>query len=179
MFKKSLLAAAAAAALMTGAAQAADDNITNIAVINVPLIMHEIPQAKDSAEAMAKEFGPRQQELMTLEQEGKKLAADLQAGKFKGDELTDAQRRLAQLQSDFNLKGRALQEDAGKRTHEEQQRLAGLVQKAVDQIAKERGLQLVLRGENVVAYTVSALDISQDVIDRVAAQDKQGAAKKK
>lgn len=179
MFKKTLMAAAAAAALMTGAAQAADENITNIAVINVPLIMHEIPQAQASAEAMAKEFGPRQQELMSLEEEGKKLAADIQAGKFKGEQLTDAQRRLAQMQSDFNLKGRALQEDAGKRSHEEQQRLAGLVQKAVDQIAKERGLQLVLRGENVVAYTVAALDISQDVIDRVAAQNKQGTAKKK
>ncbi len=172
MFMKTVLAAAAAAALFCGAAHAAEGEFPPIAVINVPYIMHEIPQAKESAEALAREFGPRQQELMDLENEGKQLAADLQAGKYTGDQLTEAQRRLAQLQSDFNLKGRALQEDANRRSQEEQQRLAGLVQQAVDQIARERGLQLVLRGENVVAYTVNALNISQAVIDRVAAGNK-------
>lgn len=175
MFMKTVLAAAAA--LACGAAHAAEGDLTTIAVINVPYIMHEIPQAKESAEAIAKEFGPRQQELMSLEQEGKQLAADIQAGKFTGDQLTESQRRLAQLQSDYNLKGRALQEDANRRTQEEQQRLAVLVQQAVDQIAKERGLQLVLRGENVVAYTVNALNISQAVIDRVAANDKASGSK--
>ncbi len=172
MLYKTLAAAAVAAVLSCTAVQAAEqdkNNITNIAVINVPLIMHEIPQAKASQEAMAKEFGPRQQELRALEQEGQKLAQELQSGKLTGAKATEAQRHLAQLQSDFNLKGRALQEDVNKRSHEEQLRLGGLVQQAVDAIAKERGLQLVLR-ETGVVYTVSALDISQDVIQRVAAR---------
>ncbi len=170
MLKRNLSAAAAALLLSVGAAQAAD--APTIAVINVPLIMHEIPQAKESQAAMAKEFGPRQQELQTLDQEGQKLSQELQSGKLTGQALTDAQRHLAQLQSDFNLKGRALQEDANRRGREEQVKLGGLVQQAVDAIAKERGLQLVLKGESV-AYAVKAVDISQDVIDRVAAQHKK------
>ncbi|MBU3826610.1 MAG: OmpH family outer membrane protein [Candidatus Anaerobiospirillum merdipullorum] len=174
MFAKTLIAAAFAAAVSSTAVQAAD-NITSIAVINVPLIMHEIPQAKASQEAMAKEFGPREQELRTLGQEGQKLAQDLQQGKLTGEKATEAQRHLAQLQSDYTLKGRALQEDMNKRGQEEQRHLATLVQQAVDAIAKERGLQLVIR-ETGVVYAVSALDISQDVIKRVAAQ--QNSTKK-
>ncbi len=174
MFKKTLAAVAAAAALCVGSVQAADN--VNVAVINVPLIMHEIPQAKASQEALAKEFGPRQQELRTLEEEGKKLASQLQSGSLKGEAATEAQRHLAQLQSDFNLKARALQEDANKRGQQEQVRLGTLVQQAVDAIAKERGLQLVLRGDSVV-YAVTAIDISQDVIKRVSAQQANGSKK--
>lgn len=76
------------------------------------------------------------------------------------------------MQSDFNLKAQALQEDQRKRVSDENLKLAQEVQKAIDAIAKERGIQLVLRGESV-AYTVNALDISQDVIERVGKSGKK------
>ena len=45
------------------------------------------------------------------------------------------------------------------------------VQKAIDAIAKERGIDLVLRGEGI-AYTIPELDISSEVITRVSAANK-------
>ena len=172
MFKKIALAVAVASMMATSAMAAEKAQTPTIAVINVPLIMHEIPQAKATRENLAKEFAPRERELQNLEAEGTKLAQQLKDGKLSEQQRVDLQRRLAQMQSDFNLKAQALQEDQRKRVADENLKLAQEVQKAIDSIAKERGIQLVLRGESV-AYTVNALDISQDVIERVGKSGKK------
>ena len=172
MFKKYALAVAVAAAVSVPAMAAEKAQTPTIAVINVPLIMHEIPQAKTTREKLAKEFAPRERELQNLEAEGNKLAQKLKDSKLSEKERVDLQRRFAQMQSDFNLKAQALQEDQRKRVADENLKLAQEVQKAIDAIAKERGIQLVLRGESV-AYTVNALDISQDVIDRAGKSGKK------
>ena len=67
------------------------------------------------------------------------------------------------MRADYQLKAQALQEDQRKRVQQENIKLGSLVQKAIDTIAKERGLQLVLRGE-AVAYATNAADISSEVI---------------
>ena len=172
MFKKIALALAVASIAATPAMAAEKAQTPTIAVINVPLIMHKIPQAKTTREKLAKEFAPRERELQNLEAEGNKLAQKLKDSNLSEKERVDLQRRFAQMQSDFNLKAQALQEDQRKRVSDENLKLAQEVQKAIDAIAKERGIQLVLRGESV-AYTVNALDISQDVIDRAGKSGKK------
>ena len=178
MLKKVLLASALGAALFTTslaqsavAAEAAAAKAPTIAVLNLQYIMTEmteIPQSKALQQTLAKEFGAREQELQKMQQEGVKLSQDLAAGKYKGDELTNKRRELEQLQADFRLKGRALQEDQQKRVQEEEREVMVTVQRAIDSIAQERGIDLVLRGE-AIAYTISDLDISQEVIKRVSA----------
>ena len=172
MFKKFALAVAVVAAVSVPAMAAEKAQTPTIAVINVPLIMHEIPQAKTTRDSLAKEFAPRERELQNLKDEGNKLAQRLKEGKLSEKERVDLQRRFAQMQSDFNLKAQALQEDQRKRVSDENLKLTQEVQKAIDAIAKERGIQLVLTGESV-AYTVNALDISQDVIERVGKSGKK------
>ncbi|MDD6317577.1 MAG: OmpH family outer membrane protein [Succinatimonas hippei] len=174
MANKLALAAVAVAALFTQAAFGADgDAKTNnqaasfIGVVNVPLIMNDIPQAAASKEKLQKQFGPRAAELQKLETDGKALQQQLPT--LKGDQQVEAQRKLAQMQADYNLKARALQEDQGKAVHDEEMKLGRLVQEAIDNIAKERGLQLVIRGE-AVAYATRAVDISDEVISRVSKQ---------
>ena len=147
MFKKIALALAVASIAATPAMAAEKAQTPTVAVINVPLIMHEIPQAKTTREKLAKEFAPRERELQNLEAEGNKLAQKLKDSKLSEKERVDLQRRFAQMQSDFNLKAQALQEDQRKRVADENLKLAQEVQKAIDAIAKERGIQLVLRGE--------------------------------
>ena len=175
MLKKVLLASALGASLFTTsfaqsamAAEAAAAKAPTVAVLNLQYIMTEIPQSKALQQTLAKEFGAREQELQKMQQEGVKLSQDLAAGKYKGDELTNKRRELEQLQADFRLKGRALQEDQQKRVQEEEREVMVTVQRAIDSIAQERGIDLVLRGE-AIAYTISDLDISQEVIKRVSA----------
>ncbi len=181
MIKKVLLASVLAAAIGTAlttsnvaiAADKAAARQPTVAVLNLPFIMTEIPQAKAVQEALVKEFGPREQELQKLQQDGVKLGQELSSGKYKGDELVTKRRELEQMQSSFQLKARALQEDQQNRMQDENRKLAVTVQRAIDAIAQERGIDLVLRGE-AIAYTIDALDISQEVIKRVSAQDKGG-----
>lgn len=176
MLKKVLLASALSVALLGTvsnsvlAAPAAKS--PTIAVINIPLIMSEIPQAKEVEAVLTKEFSSREKELHKMQQEGTKLGQDINSGKYKGQELVDKQRELAQLQSNFQLKARAFQEDQQKRMQEENRNLAVAVQKAIDAIAQERGIDLVLRGEGV-AYTITDLDISSDIIKRVSDNNKK------
>ncbi|HAH70316.1 MAG TPA: hypothetical protein DCL74_00750, partial [Succinivibrionaceae bacterium] len=133
MIKKIALVAALTAAL-TMNVQATEDKVAEassfIGVINMPLIMNDIPQAKTSKDALQKEFGPRQAELQKLETDGKALQQTLPT--LKGDQLVETQRKLAQMQADFNLKMRALQEDQQKRVREEEVKLGKMVQEAID-----------------------------------------------
>ena len=184
MSNKFAFAAALAAAALAPAAFGADAPAQNgaaaassfIGVVNVPLIMNDIPQAVASKEKLQKQFGPRAAELQKLETDGKALQQQLPT--LKGDQQVEAQRKLAQMQADYNLKARALQEDQGKAVHDEEMKLGRLVQEAIDNIAKERGLQLVIRGE-AVAYATRAVDISDEVISRVSKQAGAAAPAKK
>lgn len=177
MLKKLLLASAISMALISTSTYAADaatagkteqaakKSATNIAVVNLRLIMAELPQAKAESEAMQKEFGPRFEELQKIQQEGAKLEAELQ--KSQGDKATELQRKLAKLKADYDLKGQALQEDSQKRQREAEMKLGKLIQTAIDRIAKERGIELVVRGESVV-FASDAVDISEEVIARAS-----------
>lgn len=171
MLKKLVLATALSFAL-SASAFAADEvksdvktATTSIAVVNIPLIMSELPQAKEVQSNMQKEFGPRKAELDKIEAEGKKLQAELQ--KANEQKATEIQRKLASLEAEFKLKGQALQEDAQKKEREAEQKLVRLVQTAIDRIAKERGINIVVRGEAVV-FASDSVDISKEVIARAS-----------
>lgn len=172
MFKKILLATALTVALVSPTMAAAPAKAPTVAVVKVSLIMNEIPQTKAVEAKLSQEFAPRQAEIQSLQQKGSQLAQELQMGKYQGDELTKKQRELAQLHSDFQLKVRAFQEDERKRTAEEQRKVEIEVQKAIDAIAKERGIDLVLNEMGVVFISGPSFDISQDVIKRVSNSSK-------
>ncbi|MCR5537510.1 MAG: OmpH family outer membrane protein [Succinivibrio sp.] len=187
MLKKFALAAAVSMLLINGQASAEEQNSVGIGVVNGPLILNDIPQAKASREALSKEFAPRQAELQKIEADGKALAQKLQT--LQGDARTESERKLAKMQADFNLKAQAFEEDQRKRMQEEQIKLFTLVQKAIDEIALERNLKLVLRGD-AVAFADAGVDLTSEVIARVSkmkdtkpaddkkANDKKSKAKK-
>ena len=163
MFKKFALAVAVAAAVSVPAIAAEKAQTPTIAVINVPLIMHEIPQAKTTRDNLAKEFAPRERELQNLEAEGSKLAQRLKEGKLSEKERVDLQRRFAQMQSDFNLKAQALQEDQRKRVSDENLKLAQEVQKAIDEglayVTEDRKGDGLLLAQSITINTILVLYI--------------------
>ncbi len=146
------------------AAAESQKNIS-IAVVNVPLIMSELPQAKVEAEKLQKEFGPRKAELDKIQEQGVKLEQELKTA--KDARATEIHRKLASLKSEFDLKAQALQEDSQKKQREAEVQLGRIVQEAIDRIAKERGIDLVVRGETVV-YATDAVNISKEVIERAS-----------
>ena len=166
---KVLQVASLALAMMASgySAQAAAE--TKIAVVNVARILHEIPQSKAIESQLKAEFSGRISEMQRLESEGQSLAAKLKKDEsfMSSDERTKLQRRLAELQADFNLKGQALQEDQRRRFGEEQKKVFDKVQTAIDAIAKSQGYDLVLNGQAVV-FGDGKLDITDQVIQQVS-----------
>ena len=140
-----------------------------IAVVNVPRVMSELPQMKVIEAKLKKEFEGRVREMQRLESDGQAMAAKLKKDEsfMSADERTKMQRKLAEMQSDYNLKGQALQEDQQRRYGEEQQQVLAKVRTAVDGIAKAQGYDLVLNGQAVV-FASPKVDISQQVIDQVS-----------
>jgi outer membrane protein len=86
---------------------------------------------------------------------------------MSADERTKSQRKLAELQADFNLKGQALQEDQRRRFNEEQQKVFEKIQTNVESIAKSEGYDMVLNRQAVV-YSNDKNDISAKVIQQVS-----------
>lgn len=176
MLKKLVLAATCSVALL-GNAYAATKNFTpNIAVVNLQLIMFEIPQAKAVQATMEKTFGSRQKELMDLDAKGKKLYNELQSGVYQGDKAVDARRRLAALESDIQLKSQALREDSRKKLQEEQNKVLTLVQKEINAVAKDRGIDIILQKEAIGYLSEEAdknINITQAVIDRLVKDNKK------
>ena len=166
---KVLQVASLALGLMAAGFSAQASAETKIAVINVPRIMQEIPQGKAVVAKLKSEFSSRISEMQRLETEGQNLAAKLKKDEafMAADERTKLQRRLAELQADFNLKGQALQEDQRRRFNEEQKKVLNKVQDAIDSIAKAQGYDLVLNGQSVV-FGAEKLDISAQVIQQVS-----------
>ncbi|WP_345011471.1 OmpH family outer membrane protein [Pseudaeromonas paramecii] len=140
-----------------------------IAVVNVPRVMSELPQMKVIEAKLKKEFEGRVREMQRLESDGQAMAAKLKKDEsfMSADERTKMQRKLAEMQSDYNLKGQALQEDQQRRYGEEQQQVLTKVRTAVDGIAKAQGYDLVLNGQAVI-FASPKVDISQQVIDQVS-----------
>ena len=166
---KVLQVASLALGLMAAGFSAQASAETKIAVINVPRIMQEIPQGKAVEAKLKSEFSSRIRVMQRLETEGQNLAAKLKKDEafMAADERTKLQRRLAELQADFNLKGQALQEDQRRRFNEEQKKVLNKVQDAIDSIAKAQGYDLVLNGQSVV-FGAEKLDISAQVIQQVS-----------
>ena len=166
---KALQVASLALAIMASgySAQAAAE--TKIAVVNVARILHEIPQSKAIESQLKAEFSGRISEMQRLESEGQSLAAKLKKDEsfMSADERTKLQRRLAELQADFNLKGQALQEDQRRRMGQEQNKILNKVQEAIDGIAKAQGFDLIINGQSVV-FGAEKLDISAQVIQQVS-----------
>lgn len=167
--KKVLQVAGLAMAVATAGFSSAAMAETKIAVINVPRIMQEIPQGKAVEAKLKSEFDSRVREMQRMESEGQTLSAKLKKDEsfMSADERTKLQRKLAELQADFSLKGQALQEDQRRRYSEEQKKVLEKIQAAVDSIAKAQGFDLVLNGQAVV-YGSDKVDISSQVIQQVS-----------
>ncbi len=164
--KQVLRMAGLALALMSAgfAVQAAEPKI---AVVDLGKVMQQVLPPQSVEAKMKSEFGSRVREMQKLESEGQALAAKLKKDEsfMSADERTKNQRKLAEMQSDFNLKGQALQEDQRRRFAEEQDKALGKIKSAIDGIAKAEGYDLVLNRQAVI-YSASQLDISDKVIQK-------------
>ena len=166
---KTMMRAATLSVALLGVSVSA--HATDIATVDLGKVMSEIPQTKAIKSKLNTEFDSRIREMQRMETEGQTLASKLKKDEsfMSAAEKTKSQRRLAELQAEFNVKAQALQEDQRRRYGEEQKKVIEKIKTAVDSIAKSEGYDMVLNRQAVL-FTDEKYDISTQVIQQVSKQ---------
>jgi outer membrane protein len=168
-----VISVALAFAAPLGSAQAQ----TKIAVVNVPKLLQEAPQAKSAMQALQDEFAPRQREIVAaqndlkakedkLQRDGAVMAENERRAAEK--DLRDGQRELARKQNEYV-------EDLNLRRNEEIGKLQGSLLQEVQAFARSANYDLVV-GEGVL-YVNESLDITPQVLSALQARAKTPGAK--
>lgn len=153
---------------------------TKIAVVNVPRLLEEAPQAKAAMQALQDEFAPRQREVVQqqkdlkakeekLQRDGAVMAENERRNAEK--DLRDGQRELARKQNEYV-------EDLNLRRNEELGKLQRSLLQEVQAFARTSSYDLIV-GEGVL-YVNESMDITAQVLSALQARHKTsgGAAPK-
>ncbi|MBI2384083.1 MAG: OmpH family outer membrane protein [Gammaproteobacteria bacterium] len=174
LIKLSALAAGLGAALWTIPASAE----VKIGSIRAAEVVRESPLYKSAEEKMRGEFEKRQKEM---EEQGKKLAADIE--KFKkeadlisADERAKREKDLTTRRIDMGAAERKFRDDFASRDRELTQDLMSKVKDVIQQVATEKGLELIVQDP---VYAAPGIDITAEVLKRLSAQSAAAAPAKK
>lgn len=143
---------------------------TKVGVVNLQKALQDTAEIKKAEADLKARFGPRSEELASLEKEIAKLQQDGQANQ---DKYTPA--ALAELSSQIQNKQRilqrnsqALQDDVNRDRQDILGRVGQRIQEVVKKLAEEKGLDIVV-DSNSTLYAKATVDITADV---TAAYDK-------
>ena len=166
LFKSIAIATVASGAILSSAAMAADQKI---AVVNFQEVMGTIPQTAAIMQKLEAEFKDERAVVAQLEKDIKyyqeKLKRD--GALMSAKEKTDLEKQVADLFGQYQEKGKALQQKAGARQNEEQNKLVALVRQAIDGIAAKGKFDLILQ-QQAVAFSKPDANITKQVVDQVS-----------
>jgi outer membrane protein len=138
-----------------------------IAVISAPQLLRDAPQVQAADARFKGEFQRREDELKA---EGKKLDDDIARFRREGDTMSPQQRTGAQndlntRRTNFEIKQRQFTEQAQVRNNELQREVLEQVNRAIVEVAKEKGIDVVVRDP---AYAAEGFDITDEVLKKLA-----------
>lgn len=144
-----------------GAAQAE----TKIAVVNVPRLLEEAPQAKTAMQALQDEFAPRQRAIVATQKDLKakeeKLTRD--GAVMAENERRNAEKDLRDGQREMQRKQNEYVEDLNLRRNEELGKLQRSLLQEVQTYARSANYDLVV-GDGVL-YVNESMDITAQVLN--------------
>jgi outer membrane protein len=150
---------------------------SKIAVVNVPKLLEEAPQAKAAMQALADEFAPRQRELVAAQNDLKAKEDKLQRD---GAVMAENERRTAEKefrdgQRELQRKQNEYVEDLNLRRNEEIGRLQRSLLQEVQAYARSANYDLVV-GDGVL-YVNESMDITPQVLSALQARAKTAGGK--
>ncbi|MDF0534499.1 OmpH family outer membrane protein [Shewanella sp. A32] len=164
---KKLINGALVSLMLVGAPMAA--YAEKLAVVDMGAVFEQMPQREQVTKQLKSEFGDRMAEVQKLQDELKGLLEKQQrdAQLMTDAQKTDLVRKMESLKADYQLKGKALDEDLRRRQGEEQNKLLVKVQKVINEIAKKENYDMVLQ-RGAVIYVKPEQDISSKVVDALS-----------
>jgi outer membrane protein len=141
---------------------------SKLAVISTPVLLRDAPQIKAADTKLKAEFAKREQDLQA---ERRKFQDDYKKAQREADAMSPQQKAAAEKdlfnrKSDLDLKERQFSEQAQARNAELQRDVLEKINRAIDEVAREKGLDLVVRDP---AFAAPGLDITADVLKKLAA----------
>lgn len=150
---------------------------STVGVVNFLRMMEEAPQAKAAQSKIESEFAPREQELVALQKEIRKLEDKLSKD---GAVMSEAQSN--KLERQILSRGRELKrskeefrDDLNIRKNEVTSQLQREMLETTRALAKEKGFDIIL-GQGVV-YADKSADITDMVLERLTKNFKSGSSK--
>jgi outer membrane protein len=146
-----------------------------VAVVDLQKALQQTAEIKQAEADLKARFGPRQEEVATLEKEIARLQQDAQQGQGKYTEAAMAE-IVAQLQNkqrQYQRNAQALQEDVNRDRQDLLSRIGERLSGVVKSIAEAKDLDLVVDVSSAL-YVKPAIDISAEV---AAEYDKKFPAK--
>jgi outer membrane protein len=157
---------AASSMILANSVMAADQKI---AVVNFQEIMGKIPQTAALMQSLEAEFKDEKIIITQLEKDIKynqeKLKRD--GALMSKKEKDDLNVKIQALFTEYQIKGKALQDKASQRQNQETNKIIALVRQAVDSIAVKEKYDLVL-SQQAVIYSKPGNSLTDAVVERVS-----------
>jgi outer membrane protein len=159
-------------ALLAPAAAVQAQAQIKIAVVNVPRLLEEAPQAKGAMQALQDEFAPRQRDIVNQQKDLKTKEEKLQrdGAVMAENERRNAEKDLRDSQRELQRKQNEYVEDLNLRRNEELGKLQRSLLQEVQTYARSQNYDLVL-GEGVL-YRNESIDITAQVLAALQARAK-------
>ena len=143
-----------------------------IGVVNVEGIFQQMPQAIATQQTLSIEFKDRQAEIEGMRQiiakDIEKLRKD--APTMSESQIKEGEAKINQARVEFEAKVKPFQEEVQTRSKAENDRLLQLLNQAIQAVAKDEKLDMILDRKSVV-FVGPTYDISEKVLKKVSLID--------
>jgi len=145
-----------------------------IGYVDIPYLIDNSPQAQAASADLEKQFGPKQQDLQNKQQEFQKLQQKLQKDGLvmSDEERKSAEGRLQELKRQIQRNQKAFREELNIQRNSAFKDVREAVMRAVQNLAKEEGYDLVV-GQGAL-YASDAVNLTQRVLDRMKERYESG-----
>tara|TARA_Y100000389_G_C17467704_1_gene527160 strand:+ start:186 stop:686 length:501 start_codon:yes stop_codon:yes gene_type:complete len=142
---------------------------TKIGIVKLDILFKEIPIYKESQNNLKKEFKPKADELKKIETSWNKLNDDYLKNErvLSKSERQSKIKEINEIEKQFRVKQKSLQEELQSKQNTELQRIRIIVEKAINDFAKDNDYDLVLRADGTTLYAKTYVDITQDIINKL------------
>jgi outer membrane protein len=139
----------------------------SLGYVDMQRVLEESTLGKRVQEQLRKDFEPRAQDLGKTEAEIRKLQESLarESALMSTDQVKKKETEIKQRIDSYQKAGGALQQELAKVQQEKGREVMGPAQKAVDAVAKQRKLSMVVeRNLTGILFLDQGLDITAEVI---------------
>lgn len=158
-----------AALLLTVWGVNASANEAKIGVVDLQKIMQTSAQMKGIQQKLEKDFKPRRDKLLAME-EG--LKQDME--KFKRDSAVmseaqkkDLEKKIVATQQTFEREGQQYQQELSTAHNESMEEFYGKIRKAISKVAATEKYDIVLQ-KDAAPFSIDKLDITENVIKQIS-----------